>query len=272
MFNLKKIKKISVVFVPEETSREPRSYKLSLKKLLMLFSFYTLIIFFLGFYIISFTPVSEIIFPYSLRLSDSDKKKIEILDNKVIILAKEIESLKSMNKRLKFAIMLGDSTLINPKELEKDTTINKSPYEGNIFAVVMKLFGNIFLQQNKTVTFIKPAEGFISQKFNPEKGHFGLDFVMKEDRPVFASAGGYVVFASYTIDNGYTMIINHSDNFVTKYYHCSALLKKEGDFVTQGELIALSGNSGTESSGPHLHFEIWKNGKPINPLDVLIKN
>ncbi len=272
MFNLKKIKKISVIFVPEETSREPRSYKFSLKKILILFSLYSLIIFLLGFYIISFTPISEIIFPYSLRLSDSDKKKIEILDNKVIILAREIEALKSMNKRLKFAIMLGDSTLINPKDLQKDTTESKSPYEGNILAVVLKLFGNNFHHQIKTVTFIKPAEGFISQKFNPEKGHFGLDFVMKEDRPVFASAGGYVVFASYTTDYGYSIIINHSDNYITKYYHCSSLLKKEGDFVTQGELIALSGNSGTESSGPHLHFEIWKNGKPINPLDVLLNN
>lgn len=272
MFNLKKIKKLSIIFVPEETSREPRSYKFSLKKILLLFSLYSLIIFILGFYVISFSPLSEIIFPYSLRLSDSDKKKIEILDNKVFILAKEIESLKAMNKKLKFAIMLGDSTLINPKDLENDTSKSSSPYEGNIFAVFQKLFGNYFLQQDKTVTFIKPAEGFISQKFNPEKGHFGLDFVMKEDRPVFASAGGYVVFASYTTDYGYSIIINHSDNFITKYYHCSALLKKEGDFVTQGELIALSGNSGTESSGPHLHFEIWKNGKPINPLDLIINN
>ena len=54
--------------------------------------------------------------------------------------------------------------------------------------------------------------------------------------------------------------------------HCSSLLKKEGDKVVQGELIALSGNSGTESSGPHLHFEIWKDGKPIDPLKVLINN
>lgn len=270
MFNLKKINKLSVILVPEETSKEPRSYKFSLKKLLMIFSLYSFIIFILGFYIISFTPLSEVIFPYSLRLSDSDKKKIEILDNKVLILAKEIESLKALNKKLKFAIMLGDSTLISPKELEADTTEKKSPYEGNILAIVLNLFGNIFHNQIKTVTFIKPAEGFISQKFNPEKGHFGLDFVMKEDHPIFASAGGYVVFASYTTDYGYTIIINHSDNFLTKYSHCSALLKKEGDFVSQGELIALSGNSGTESSGPHLHFELWKNGRPVNPLDFII--
>ena len=94
---------------------------------------------------------------------------------------------------------------------------------------------------------------------------------MKENSPVFASAGGYIVFADYTPNYGYSIIINHQENYVTKYLHCSTLLKKNGDIVRQGELIALSGNSGSESTGPHLHFEIWKDGKPINPSEVLIK-
>jgi murein DD-endopeptidase MepM/ murein hydrolase activator NlpD len=269
---LKKLKNISVIFVPESTSREPKSYKLSFRKLLLILSVYSLIIFLMGFYIISFTPLSEVLFPYSLRLTDSDKKKIEILDNKVIILAKEIESLKSLNKKLKFAIMLGDSTLINKDELKADTLNNDSPYQGNILVAFSKLFENLFNQQEPGITFIKPAEGYISQKFLPDRGHYGVDFVMNENRPIFASASGYVVFASYTTDYGYTLIINHSGNYVTKYMHCSSLLKKEGDSVVQGELIALSGNSGTESSGPHLHFEIWKDGKPIDPLTVLTNN
>lgn len=275
MINLKKLKKlnnISVIFVPEVTSKEPKSIKISFRKLILLLGLYSLIIFLMGFYLISFTPLSEVLFPYSLRLSDSDKKKIEILDNKVLILAKEIESLKSLNERLKFAIMLGDSTLINKEELESDTTKKSSPYEGNLFDVVEKLFNNIFTKQEQSITFIKPAEGYISQKFIPEKGHFGIDFAMNENRPIFASASGYVVFSSYTTEYGYTLVINHNYNYVTKYMHCSSLLKKEGDSVIQGELIALSGNSGTESSGPHLHFEIWKDGKPINPLNILTNN
>lgn len=272
MIKFKKLKNVSVLIIPEETSQAPRSYKISLKKLMWIISLYSVILFVLGFYIISFTPLSEVIFPYSLRLSDSDKKKIEILDNKVIMLAKEIESLKAVNKRLKFAIMLGDSTLIDKKEIQKDTIKGKSPFEGNLFGVVIKLFNNIFNFQHENITFLKPAEGYLSQKFNPERGHFGVDFSMKENRPIFASAGGYVVFASYTTDYGYSIIINHNNNYVTKYFHCSSLLKKEGDFVLQGETIALSGNSGTESTGPHLHFEIWKDGKPINPLEVLIIN
>lgn len=272
MINFKKVKNISVIFVPEETSRKPKSYKISIQKLLLIFALYSFALFILGFYIISFTPLSETLFPYSLRLSDSDKKKIEVLDNKVFILAKEIESLKSVNKRLKFAIMLGDSTLFDEKEIQKDTVKGKSPYEGNLFGVVIKLFNDIFYRQTEILTFIRPAEGFISQKFNPERGHFGVDFAMKENSPIFSSASGYVLFADYTADYGYSIIVSHGDNYITKYKHCASLLKKEGEVVLQGELIALSGNSGTESSGPHLHFEIWKDGKPINPLNVLINN
>ena len=271
MVKLKKIKNFSIILVPEGTSSAPRSIKISFFKMLAFIAIYSFIVFILGFYIISFTPLSEVLFPYSLRLTDSDKKKVEILKNKVTFLANEIESLKSVNKRLKFAIMLGDSTLIErPTEL-KDTVKNKIPGDGNIYTVVMDLIAKLHLHQSGDLIFIKPTEGFISKVFDSAHGHYGNDYMIKENSPIFASARGYVVFADYTPNYGYTIIINHQENYVTKYLHCSSLLKKEGDIVQQGELIALSGNSGTESSGPHLHFEIWKDGKPINPSEILIK-
>ena len=270
MLKLKKIKNFSIILLPEETSSTPRSIKISSAKLLTYIIMYSLIIFILGFYVISFIPLSEVLFPYSLRLSDSDKKKVELLNDKVIFLAKEIESLKSVNKRLKFAIMLGDSTLLKrPKEV-KDSSNKKITVEGNILAVVLDLFSKFNFLQSEEILFIKPADGFISKPFDSARGHYGNDYVMKENSPVFASAGGYIVFADYTPNYGYSIIINHQENYVTKYLHCSSLLKKNGDIVRQGELIALSGNSGSESTGPHLHFEIWKDGKPINPSEVLI--
>lgn len=268
---LKKIKNFSIVVVPEETSSEPKSVKISSLKLMSYIAIYSVIVFLLGFYIISFTPLSEVLFPYSLRLTESDKKKVEVLNNKVIFLANEIESLKSVNKRLKFAIMLGDSNLLKENIPQKDSTDAKNPLDGNIFSVFVDFFNKFFDNQSREISFIEPAEGFISRSFNPERGHNGNDYSMKENSPIFASSGGYIVFADYTTNFGYTIIINHPDNYITKYLHCSSLLKKDGDLVRQGELIALSGNSGTESTGPHLHFEIWKDGKPIDPTKVLIK-
>jgi murein DD-endopeptidase MepM/ murein hydrolase activator NlpD len=124
--------------------------------------------------------------------------------------------------------------------------------------------------EKESIFFIKPVEGFISRKYETERGHPGIDIVTKEGSPVYASAGGFVIFADYTVDYGYTIIISHPDSYLTFYKHCSALLKKEREAVQQGEIIALSGNSGTLSSGPHLHFEIWKDGKTIDPQKLIV--
>ena len=118
---------------------------------------------------------------------------------------------------------------------------------------------------------MEPALGPVIQKFLPGKGHFGIDYGLKSGSPVVASIGGLVVFSGYDIDYGCIIIIDSDNGFITSYKHCSSLLKKERDLVNVGEVIALSGNSGRNTTGPHLHFEIWQNGKAIDPEKVLIK-
>jgi murein DD-endopeptidase MepM/ murein hydrolase activator NlpD len=88
---------------------------------------------------------------------------------------------------------------------------------------------------------------------------------VKERTPVYASAGGYVIFADYTINDGYMIILNHLNGYISVYKHCSSLVKRTRENIEQGELLALSGNTGRKTTGPHLHFEIWKNGKPVDP-------
>jgi murein DD-endopeptidase MepM/ murein hydrolase activator NlpD len=100
----------------------------------------------------------------------------------------------------------------------------------------------------------------------------GIDFVVKTGTPVYVSANGFIIFANYTVKDGNMIIVSHPGNYISVYKHCSSLLKKERETVVQGELIALSGNTGEITTGPHLHFEIWKEGKPINPITILIKN
>ena len=79
------------------------------------------------------------------------------------------------------------------------------------------------------------------------------------------------MLTDFTIDDGLKIIIQHDGGFISVYKHCSSLLKRKRDIVVQGELIALSGNTGQNTTGPHLHFEIWKNGKPQNPKEFFIK-
>lgn len=111
--------------------------------------------------------------------------------------------------------------------------------------------------------------GTISGTFDPKAGHFGIDLVAPKDDPVKAVLDGTVVMASFTADGGNVIQIMHANNLVSVYKHNSVLLKKAGDRVKSGESIAFIGDSGDHSEGPHLHFELWESGIPVNPLDFL---
>jgi hypothetical protein len=115
----------------------------------------------------------------------------------------------------------------------------------------------------------KPLDGTLSSVFDPGQGHFGIDLVAPSDAVVKSVLDGTVILASYTADGGNTLHIQHSQNLVSVYKHNSVLFRKTGDLVKAGESIAIIGSSGDESEGPHLHFELWRNGLPVNPLDYL---
>ena len=267
--SLKKFKSFFIQIIPEQTAAGIKSRRFSIGKIIFIIIAYTFIISILGFFFFSVTPIGNIIFPPPSTLSKSDYEKIEELNKKMIFLTKELESLKSTNDRLRYAIMLGDSTLIDSITKKDNDLISKKKSGGNIYAIIKKLFFHNKDIQSKSYYFYRPANGFISRIFDPEKGHLGIDIVAKNGSPVYAVANGYIVFADFTTKDGYMMIINHPDNYSSVYKHCSTLIKKVRDNVYQGELIALSGNTGETTTGPHLHFEIWLNGQPINPKSVI---
>ena len=109
-----------------------------------------------------------------------------------------------------------------------------------------------------------PTNGLISREFNEEEKHFGLDIVNEESTPIFAVADGKVIFSDFSKDFGNFLIIDHQNGYISHYYHNQENFNLKGDFVKKGDVIAKMGNTGM-SSGPHLHFEIWKDGKVINP-------
>jgi murein DD-endopeptidase MepM/ murein hydrolase activator NlpD len=119
------------------------------------------------------------------------------------------------------------------------------------------------------ILFFNPIEGQISQSFERKSGHLGLDIVGAENDPVKSTLDGTIIFADWTTDGGHEIHLQHSNNIVSVYKHNSYLLKKTGDRVRAGDPIAIMGNTGSQTDGAHLHFEIWINGKPVDPQNYL---
>lgn len=115
------------------------------------------------------------------------------------------------------------------------------------------------------IIFFPPLRGVITQHFEQKDGHTGIDIASKADEPVKACLEGTVVHAAWTSDGGNILLVQHPGDLVSVYKHASVLLKKTGDPVRAGEAIAIVGNSGELTDGPHLHFELWLNGQPLDP-------
>lgn len=119
-------------------------------------------------------------------------------------------------------------------------------------------------------TFFTPIKGIITEMFNAKSEHFGVDLVAPKNEAIKATLDGTVIFAEWTLETGYVIEIQHTNNLISVYKHNSVLHKKQGDKVNAGDVIAIVGNSGELSTGPHLHFELWYNGIPINPQEYIM--
>lgn len=125
-------------------------------------------------------------------------------------------------------------------------------------------------EADEEVLLFKPVKGVVSNAFNPDERHWGVDLVAAPNEKVVSVADGTIVFAEWSVETGYVIQVQHDNNLLSVYKHNSALLKDVGNKVKAGEVIAIIGNTGELSSGPHLHLELWKDGRAINPENHIV--
>lgn len=113
--------------------------------------------------------------------------------------------------------------------------------------------------------FYRPTLGMITENFDADRKHYGIDIAAEAGESILSILDGTVILSAYTAEAGYVIEVQHNQNFVSVYKHCGSLLKREGDAVQAGDVIALVGNSGQLTTGPHLHFELWHKGRAVNP-------
>lgn len=152
------------------------------------------------------------------------------------------------------------------EELRKEIELNELGQQDFLEAEQDGLTRNVTLDE---LSFYPPVNGSISEGFMPDKKHYGVDVMSPKNTPVKAVLDGVVITADWTVETGNTVAVQHSNNVISIYKHNSALLKKVGDLVKAGEALAIIGNTGTLSSGPHLHFELWHEGSPVDPSEYI---
>ncbi|MCX8056259.1 MAG: M23 family metallopeptidase [Ignavibacteria bacterium] len=290
---LNKFKKIFIfnydlILVPRNTSSNNKTYRFTSFKALLLILIVLIVSNLILIALISYTPLGRIL-PETPFSSNENYSQVIELKQKVLELSREVERVQKINERLNL-IIEGKPIPIDPRDLDTNyqkekmrrdslRILQRNNFSNNIYQIFKYLLttfisenyqGDDTQNQKEFIFFIKPTEGLITRGFNKDISHFGIDFGVPVGSVVRASASGIIVFADYTINDGYKIIISHSRGYFTIYKHLSQILKKEKDYVKQGDIIALSGNTGKLTTGPHLHFEIWKYQTPIDPQKILV--
>ena len=201
---------------------------------------------------------------------DSLEHEIQVKNNyiqnvKYILEGQNLDSLSPSNKILSTST-LGEINL-SPTLSPLDSQF-RAEYESSDLGLVSLKF-NRSEDELREIVFFTPLEGIITNNFDPKEDHFGIDIVSQENEPIKALADGIVIMASWTLDGGYVLVIQHSGNLISIYKHNSELLKSVGNFVGSGEVVSIIGNTGELTSGPHLHFELWFKEQAVNPEDYI---
>jgi murein DD-endopeptidase MepM/ murein hydrolase activator NlpD len=263
--------KYRLVILNDDTFEEKLSIKLSLINVFVLVGGSVMLLSVGMIFLIAFTPLREYIPGYSSNEVRRDALKLDMrADSLSRQLALHNQQLRTIQKIIKGEDIdsayseVEDSGIVKP---ESDA-LEASVMENNLreFVETEDRF-NIPTNQSALshFSFFTPLNGVVTSSFNPKENHLAVDVVAEKNAPVKACLGGSVLLAQWTSETGYALVIQHNQNLISVYKHNSALLKSQGDIVRTGEVIALIGNSGEQSTGPHLHFELWHMGNAVNP-------
>ena len=269
--------KYKVIVSDEETFEEIISLKTNNFQLFLFAFLYTIFVVILTTTIIFFTQVREYVpgYPSSDLLLSAAKitVKADSLERELALNAQFFSAIESVLRGdlNQTAQSILDDTLTQ-KDLGAAQIVAPIPQDSVLRAYVenqdkFNLTRNQLLIDSKS--YYSPVKGVVTDGFDIEKNHFAVDVSVDIGTPVKAILAGTVLFSEWSVETGHVILLDHGENLISVYKHNSKILKSQNETVRAGEVIAFSGEEGALSSGPHLHFEIWKNGLPIDPETIL---
>ncbi len=206
-----------------------------------------------------------------------DIKRNELVEQKLKIdqLTKKLDAQEKYIDNIRM-IVLGETPKDSIPKMINEVHVDPNKIDGSVSpeeqVIAEKVKDDLRTSVKKkpllNLHFIAPVRGLISQSFDSKK-HYGIDIVTTANKSVLACLSGTVIYSGFSQKDGHILIIEHTNEFISVYKHNQARLKKTGDRVRTGDPIAIVGNTGENTNGPHLHFELWLSQKPINPEDYM---
>ncbi|MCH2233517.1 MAG: M23 family metallopeptidase [Crocinitomicaceae bacterium] len=272
---LKRIReKHTLSYSDEGNYDEKWSLKVSTLNILSLLAFYTIVTLFLFFLLLKFTGIGNI-FETSSDQANMDQvhKNASSIDSLYEATASTDLYLRDLKK------ILNDEPFYDSLETAQPDSFpsNYQPdFEKSVEDSILraKMENDEIPDQEllNVAFFFPPVKGVVSRSFDPNNKHYGVDISTPEDAVVKSCLEGIVIYTGWDSEVGQVIIVQHNYGFLSVYKHCSKIFKKQGQSIQTGDPIALVGNTGSHSSGPHLHFELWEKGQYLNPEDFISFN
>lgn len=278
-----------LLVLKEDTSLEKLSFVAPLWTLISMVIAFLLIVLVLSIVLLRFTPLKDFVIEGNPNTYRKELLKaysrIDSLDQ--VSAANELYLLNlkkvlggTVGESIEEAVKRDSEQLVESKKIANESPQSKRYSEDEaVLKSLLELKNPVLSEVNigprvketsiADYTFYSPVKGVVTNAYDKQARHFATDIATKMSEPIQSILDGHVIFSSFTPSTGYVIIIQHSDNLISVYKHCAALLKKEGVFVKGGEVIALAGNTGELTTGPHLHFELWYNGNAVNAEDYI---
>ena len=265
------------VILNEQSYEETFSYKLNRLNVFLFFSVSILLLIISTFLVISYTPLKEYIPGYDSselrRKAIMNNYKLDSIQEKLmrnqryIIAVSEVLKgdldIYELEQRVNSDTIYSNKSLLGFETSEADSLLRIEVENDEKYNITQTG------EDKSLLTLFKPISGKVTQKYDPATRHYAVDIATKLNTPVRSTTEGVVVFSGWSDDVGYVVIIDHPYDLLSVYKHNSSISVSQGEVVEQGQVIAFSGNSGMNTTGPHLHFEIWSNGFSLNPEEFI---
>lgn len=280
-----KTDQFDIVVIPAGQGGTSRSYRLTKRKLWLMGSGVLFVIILAVLAGLIFTPLALVVPIPNSVLEEKYGRQLLATQKQLHTLGQEVVRLGEYNRQLRkilgdpgegTSVALSDTFISRGDEVAEDVPADLSlaPLQGEFSVEAdeprrVEYVTYLGPEHHGTLPFVSPVGGMVTQRFDSDRRHYGIDYAAKLGTPVFAAADGYVVFSGWTPHDGNMVMISHGGGMMTVYKHNQTLLTPAHVTLSRGDAIALLGSSGS-STGPHLHFEIWKDGTPVNPEEYLL--